>query len=167
MLISRELNAAFNTQIGRELGASHQYVNMAAYFDDRALKMLAELFYKQGDEERAHAMKFVRYLTEVDGDVAIPAIEAPQTAFASAEEAVQKAYDWELEVTRHIYDLMDQAIAERDHAAQEFLRWFVSEQVEEVHKMENLLKVVKLVGERNVIMVEAYLVHNEEGGVGE
>ena len=161
MLISKELSAAFNAQIGRELGASHQYVSMAVYFEERAMKMLAELFYKQADEEREHGMKFVRYLATVGGAVEIPAIEAPGTRFASVEEAMQKAYQWEVDVTRHIYDLMDQAIAEKDHAARAFLSWFVTEQVEEVQKMENLLKVVRQVGERNVIMVEAYLVHNE------
>ncbi len=161
MLISKELNAAFNAQIGRELGASHEYVSMAVYFEERGMKMLADLFYKQADEEREHGMKFVHYVATVGGAVEIPSIPAPGTRFASVEEAMTKAYQWEVDVTRHIYDLMDQAIAEKDHAAQDFLRWFVTEQVEEVQKMENLLKIARQVGERNIIMVEAYLVHNE------
>ena len=161
MLISPELNTAINAQIGRELSASHQYVSMAAYFEDLALKKLAEMFYKQGEEEREHAMKFVKYLTSVNGQVEIPAIEAPQTSFKSVEQAIQQALNWELDVTRHINDLMDQAIAEKDHAARGFLQWFVTEQIEEVSTMDNLHKVVQAVGERNVIMVEAYLVHGE------
>jgi len=161
MLISAELNAAFNTQIGREFLASHQYIAMAADFEDRALKKLAEMFYAQAAEERDHAMKFARYLVSVNGRVEIPAIPAPPTGFASVEAAVQQAYDWELEITGHVNDLMSLAVEKRDYAAQDFLRWFVTEQVEEVQTMDNLLKVVKQVGERNIIMVEAYLVHGE------
>lgn len=159
MLISKELNAAINEEIGLELYASHQYLNMASYFDGLALKQLAAMFRKQGDEEREHAVKFMRYLDDTGGTVAIPAVQAPQAGFASVEAAVQVALDWELEVTRRINALMAMAIEQKDYAAQDFLRWFVTEQVEEVATMDNLLKVVKAAGERSLIVVEAYLVH--------
>ncbi len=161
MLISDGLNKAINDEIGRELLASHQYIAIAAYFDDRALRLLAKLFFKQADEEREHAIKFVHYLTEVSGSVVIPLVEAPRVEFASAEEAIQLALDWELDVTRHINDLLNLAADEKDHAAYEFLQWFAREQVEEVKKMDDMLKITKSVGERNIIMVEAYLVHGE------
>lgn len=159
MPISAELDRAFNEQIGRELTSSNQYVNMAAYFDDLALTLLARMFYKQAEEERAHAMKFVHYLVHVNGGVAIPAIEAARHEFKSVEAAIQLAYDYEVDITKRIDTLMDLAIEKNDHAAQDFLRWFVTEQVEEVHTMENLLRVVKAAGERNLIAIEAYLVH--------
>jgi bacterioferritin B len=160
MLISKKLNAAFNDEIGLELFASNQYITIASYFDGIGLKKLAGLFYKQADEERAHAMKFVHYIDDVGGSVAIPAIKPPRTTFASVEEAMQVSLDWELEVTKRINALMTMAIEQKDYAAQDFLRWFVTEQVEEVSTMENLLKVVKAAGDRNVLVIEAYLVHN-------
>jgi ferritin len=159
MLISKELNAAVNEEIGLELFASHQYLNMASYFEGLALKKLAAMFRKQGDEEREHAVKFMHYLDETGGHVEIPAVPAPRASFASVEEAVKVSLDWELEVTRRINALMALAIAQKDYAAQDFLRWFVTEQVEEVATMDNLLKVVKAAGERSLIMIEAYLVH--------
>jgi ferritin len=159
MLISPELNAAFNEEIGLELFASNQYAGVAAYFDDLALRKLAGMFYKQADEEREHAMKFVHYLSDVGGQVVIPEVKAPRTEFKSVEEAVQVSLDWELEVTRRINDLMTMAVAQKDYAAQDFLRWFVTEQVEEVKTIGDLLKVVKMVSERQIIMVEAYLIH--------
>jgi ferritin len=159
MLISKELNAAINEEIGLELFASHQYMNMASHFEGLALKKLAGMFRKQGDEERAHAVKFIRYIEETGGTVEIPAVQAPRAAFKTVEELVQVSLDWELEVTRRIDALMAMAIAKKDYAAQDFLRWFVTEQVEEVSTMDNLLKVVKAAGERNIIMVEAYLAH--------
>jgi ferritin len=158
-LISPELNKAFNEEIGRELFASHQYIAIACYFDGRALKKLAALFFKQADEEREHAMKFVEYLNEVGGKVEVPAIEAPKSDFQSAEEAVRLALEWEIEVTNRINDLMTMAIEQKDYAAQEFLDWFVKEQVEEVATMQDLLQIVQQVGEHYLIMVEAYLSH--------
>jgi ferritin len=160
MLISKELTAAINEQIGHELEASHQYYNIAAYFDGLALKKLSKMFFKQGDEEHEHAMKFAHYIVEAGGDLEIPAISKPKTAFKSVEEAIQLSLDWELEVTRRINALMALAIEQKDYLGQDFLRWFVSEQLEEVSGMENLLKVVKQAGQHNMIMLEAYLSHD-------
>jgi ferritin len=161
MLISKELNAAFNEEIGLELFASNQYLNIASYFAATGLKKLARMFFTQADEERAHALKLIHYIDDVGGALEIPAVTAPKAAFATVEEAVQLSLDWELEVTRRVNAMMTLAIEQRDYAAQDFLRWFVTEQVEEVSTMENLLKVVKVSGERSLLMVEAYLVHNE------
>ena len=161
MMISKELNDAINTQIGAEFGASLQYVSIAAYFDGEALKKLAALFYKQAEEENAHAMKFINYLIDTGGEVRIPAVAAPKAKFSSAEEAVKLSLDWEIEVTRQINALYDIAKAKNDYAGQNFLDWYVEEQVEEVNSMDNLLKMVRRVGEKNIIMMEAYLSHGD------
>jgi bacterioferritin B len=159
MLISRELNDAINEEIGLELFASNQYVNMAGYFEGLALRRLAKMFFKQAEEEREHAMKFVRYLADAGGTVVVPEIKAPTASFKNVEEAVRMALDWEMEVTNRINALMALAIDQKDYIAQDFLRWFVTEQLEEVSTMDNLLKVVRQAGDRNLIMLEAYLSH--------
>ncbi len=160
MLISTELNAAFNEEIGLELFSSHQYMVMAAWFDEMALKKLAALFFKQGEEERTHAMKFIKYLMDAGGKVEIPTVKAPQSTYATVEDAIRASYDWEMEVTRRINALMSLAIDQKDYIAQDFLRWFETEQLEEVSSMDRLLKVVRQAGERNLIMLEAYLSHD-------
>ncbi len=159
MLISKELNEAINEQIGHEFEASHQYLQIAAFFDSRSLKKARELFTKQSDEEREHGMKFVKYIMETGGELKVPAIPAGKASFATAEEAVQYALDWEWEVTRRINALMDLAIKQNDHLGREFLGWFVTEQLEEISNMDNLLRVLKQAGEKNLIMLEAYLSH--------
>lgn len=162
MLISRELAEAFNGQIGNEFGASMQYLSIAAYFQERHLTLLCKLFTEQAEEEKEHAMKFVRYLMDTKGGLAIPAIPAPKPGFSSVEDAVQAALDWEKEVTRQITALMDLAVGQNDYLAQSFLQWFIDEQLEEVVKMDRLLGVIKQSGEKNLLMVEAYLVHIEK-----
>ena len=158
MLISDKINAAFNAQVGHELANSNQYVAVAAWFDGESLKGLAKLFYKQAEEERAHAMKFVEFILDAGGKVEIPAIPAAQNTFASAEAAAQLALDAEVRTTNQINDLMTLAIDEKNYAAQNFLQWFVNEQVEEVSSAQTNLDVIKKAGS-NVLMVEAYLAH--------
>jgi bacterioferritin B len=164
VLISRELNDAFNAQIGHEFGASMQYVSIAAHFTQRQLTLLAKLFVKQAEEERAHAMKFVQYLLDTKGNLQIPVTPAPKASFVSAVEAVQAALDWERDVTKQITGLMDLAVQDNDYLTQSFLQWFIDEQLEEVVKMDRLLSIIKQSGERNLLMVEAYLVHIEKAG---
>jgi ferritin len=159
MLISKELTAAINEEIGLELFASNQYLNIAAYFEGLALKKLASMFYKQSDEERGHALKFAKYVVEAGGALEVPAVQAPKAAFKNVEEAVRLSLDWEMEVTTRCNALMALAIEQKDYIAQDFLRWFVTEQLEEVSTMDNLLKVVQQAGERNMIMLEAYISH--------
>jgi len=159
VLISARLAEAFNEQIGHEFGASMQYVSIAAHFSRSKLTLLSKLFLEQADEEKQHAMKFVQYLLDTQGDLLIPAIPAPTATFTSAEAAVKAALDWEQDVTRQITALMELAVKESDYLAQSFLQWFIDEQLEEVVKMDRLLGVIRQAGEKNLIMVEAYLIH--------
>lgn len=160
MLISKKLNDAINAQIGRELEASHQYLAIASYFDGRHLKKFSELFFKQATEEREHAEKFLKYILDAGGEVVIPAVAAPKATFATAEEAVSLSLKWENDVTKYIYELVEIAASEKDYIARQFLDWFVAEQLEEVSSMEQLLGVVQMSGEKNLIMLEAYVSHN-------
>ena len=164
MLINPELVNAINAQIGREFGASMQYLSIAGYFHTQKLTLISKLFFEQAEEEKMHAMKFVHYVLDTQGELQIPSIAAPAPSFANAEEAVQAALTWETEVTGQINQLMDLAVSQNDYLAQNFLQWFVDEQLEEVTKMDQLLSVVRRAGERNLLMVEAYLIHIDKAG---
>ena len=154
MMISKAMNAQLNEQIRHEFGASLQYVNIAAYFDDAGLPVLRDHFFKQADEEREHAMKFVRYLLDTGASVEIPAVPAPRHGFKSAAEAVSLALQWEHSVTKQINGLMDLASKEKDYLSHDFLEWFVREQLEEVSSMETLLKMIERSGESGLMLVE-------------
>lgn len=168
MLISEKLNKAMNEQIGHELAASGQYLNIAAYFDVEALPEMAAFFYRQSDEERMHALKFAHYIAEAGGEVSIPPIPAADQEIPSAEAAAEMSLDWEMQVTDQINNLMNVAKEEGDHIAQNFLRWFVDEQLEEVSTMDELLSVIRRAGPDGLLFVEQYLVRHgdphAEGG---
>ena len=164
MIASERLADAVNRQIGREMAASIQYVAIAAHFDGETLPELARFFYRQADEERDHAMRFVRFLLDVDAKVRIPDIPAPQSDFATAEEAVALSLDWERTVTQQIYELVEVATDESNLIAVRFLDWFVNEQLEEVSSMGALLSLVRRAGESGLLHVEEYLARQ---GLGE
>lgn len=159
MLISDKLQKAINQQVGSEFGASLEYVMIASYFEEEDMLKLAQIFFDQSDEERMHAMKFVRYVLDAGGHIAIPAIPEPIGGFKSPEEAVQAALDWEITVTKQINNLLDIAVEEKDYIAQEFLKWFANEQLEEISKMSTILNILKRAGD-NLLMAETYIQDN-------
>ncbi len=156
MLISRKVNDALIVQIGNEFGASLQYVAIASHFDSESLPELAAHFYRQAEEERAHAMRIVKYVIDAGGRVEIPAIASPCSRFDNTTDAVKTAFDSEMTVTGQINELMNLAFEEKDHITQNFLQWFVTEQLEEVSSMDTLLKIVQRAGD-DLLHVEEYL----------
>jgi ferritin len=134
---------ALNEQIGHEFAASQQYVACAVYFDAETLPRLAGFFYAQAVEERNHAMMMVQYLLDADAGAVIPAVDAPQARFGDIVEPVQLALDQEKRVSEQINRLAALARDEGDYASEQFLQWFIKEQVEEVSSMSDLLTIVR------------------------
>ena len=165
MLANEKLIQAFNQQVGNEMGASMQYIAIASYFDSETLPELAKFFYRQSEEERIHAMKFVKFINDVGGQVRIPDLPAPTSDFTSAEAAVAQALSWEEEVTRQIYDLVEIAKADKNYVGVRFLDWFVEEQLEEVTSMNDLLAVIRRAGPDRLLFVEEYLSRQGRAGL--
>ena len=157
MMISSRMMSAINEQIGREFGAMLQYVAISAHFEEESLPELSAFFLAQSEDERSHAMRFVKYILDARGKVQIPAISAPRADFKSAEDAVHQALTWETEVTRQINELVKLAISENDYTTHSFLQWFVNEQLEEIATMDTLLKTVQRAGEDRILHVEEFL----------
>lgn len=132
-----------NEQIAHEYAAHQQYVACAVYYDAETLPQLARFFYAQALEEREHAMMMVQYLLDADADVVIPGVTAPQVQFEDIVEPVALALAQEKRVTEQINALAGRARAEGDYTSEQFMQWFIKEQVEEVATMSDLLRVVE------------------------
>src|SRR5215217_6175478 len=131
--------AALNEQIANEFGAHQQYIGAAVYYDSETLPRLAGFFYRQAEEERSHAMMMAQYLLDVDEEVRIPDIQGQRTKFDDDVAPVQMALEQEKRVGEEIYKLFELAREARDYRAEQFMQWFVKEQVEEVSLMHDLL----------------------------
>jgi bacterioferritin B len=162
MKINTDIVTALNEQIGHEFGAKLQYLSMAAYFDVEDLPQLAQFFYRQANEEDMHAMKFVHFLIDNDYPVKIPALDAPKYSFEKAADTADLSLDWEQTVTSQINRLMKMAVEQGDFATQDFLRWFVTEQVEEESTMRTLQQTFARAGD-NLLWVEDFLARNALG----
>jgi ferritin len=156
---------ALNEQIAYEFGASQQYIAIAVHYDAQTLPQLAAHFYRQAVEERNHAMMMVQYLLDADEQVVIPAVEAPQVAFADIVEPVQLALDQEKRVTGQIQQLALTAREEGELVAEQFMHWFLQEQREEVSSMSSLLDVVSR-SQSDVMRVEDFLARETVGDAG-
>jgi bacterioferritin B len=132
-----------NLQIGHEFAAHQQYIAIAIYYDEQTMQQTAQLFFDQAVEERNHAMMMVRYLLDADARVEIPGIPAPVTSFVDVIAPVALALEQEKRVTQQINELTAIARRENDFASDQFMQWFIKEQVEEVSKMSGLLAVVR------------------------
>ncbi|WP_341925872.1 ferritin [Nocardioides psychrotolerans] len=131
-----------NTQIGNELAAHSQYLACAVYYDALTMPQMAAFFYGQALEEREHAMMMVQYLLDTDADVVVPGVEAPVNGFDDVVAPVALALAQEKRVTEQINGLLRIAREESDFASEQFMQWFIKEQVEEVATMSDLLAVV-------------------------
>lgn len=155
MLIPEPVLNRLNQQIANEFHAAHNYLAMGCRFDELGLKMLAQWFFRQGEEEREHGMKLLNYVLEVGGEVKLSAIDAPKGKMTSPIDIVQTALDQEREVTRCIHEIVTLAEEHKDYSTRSFLNWFIDEQVEEVSTMTDLLQLVKMAGDNNMLQVEA------------
>ena len=155
-----------NDQIGREYGAHQQYVAVAVYYDSLTLPQLAAFFYRQAIEERGHAMMMVQYLLDADAEVTIPGVAAPQSGFADIVEPVALALAQERRVTDQINALAALARENGDYTSEQFMQWFIKEQVEEVATMSDLLRVVER-SQSDPMEIENFMAREFAGGQAE
>jgi len=170
-LLKQTVVDALNGQVVEEFTASLQYAAIALYFDGETLPGLSHFFHLQAQEEHMHAMKLLQYINDAGGQPVVPATKEVKNYFESVEEAVQLALNQELKVTEQINNLVAIADKENDYLTHQFLQWFVTEQLEEVSSMSDLLNIVRRAGD-DLFRVEDYLVRNpheseSEGGAGE
>ena len=155
--------ATLGEQIAYEFGASQQYIAIAVYYDSQTLPRLAQFFYAQALEERNHAMMMVGYLLDQDVAPVIPGIDAPRNDFADIVEPVQVALEQEKRVTSQINALAAVARDNGDYAGEQFMQWFIKEQVEEVSSMSDLLAIVERCRDEP-LRAEDWLARENTGG---
>jgi len=161
-----DFSDALNEQISNELAASQQYVGAAVYYDVETLPRLAAFFYRQAVEERNHAMIMVQYLLDTDEEVRIPDIKSQQTRYDDVVGPVRMALEQEKRVSDEIFALFKLAREQGDYRAEQFLGWFVTEQVEEVKSMTDLLNVCER-SKDTPLLIEEFLARENLGDGGD
>ena len=144
-MISKKMEDALNEQVNAELYSAYLYLSMESYFKSKNMNGFANWMRVQTQEEMSHTMKIYGFIDERGGRILLKAIEGPQTEWESPLAVFEAVYEHEQKVTGLINDLVDLAIAEKDHATNSFLQWFVSEQVEEEASADAAIQQLKMV----------------------
>ncbi len=147
-MIDKEIEEAINKQINEELYSSYLYLSMSAYFENIGLRGFANWMYVQYQEEKDHAMKFYRYLIERGGRVKLYAIKEPPHEWDSPLHAFEETLKHEKHITECINNLVDLAEKKKDRATFNLLQWYVDEQVEEEANDEEIIQMLKMIGDQ-------------------
>lgn len=154
MKFTKRLTDAFNEQIKAEMWSANLYSSMAIYFQSMGLAGCAHWMKKQAEEELEHANKLIEFGVTRGGEMKISPIDAVPGTWAEPKAVFEHVYKHECHVSELIDNLMDVAIAENDKATQEFLRWFVNEQVEEEKNAQAILDKFNVFGVHGLYCVD-------------
>jgi len=159
-MLSKKLEEALNKQINAEYYSSYLYLSMSTYLESVNLSGMAHWMRAQSREELEHVTKFNRYIVERGGRGTVKAIDGPPTEWKSAKMVFEEGLKHEQKVTAMIHALMELAMSEKDFAAQNYLQWFVNEQVEEEAHAEAIVQNFNMVGDGGTAL---YLLDKELG----
>lgn len=148
-MLNAKLEKALNKQINEEFYSSYLYLSMSAWFESKSLLGFANWMKLQSKEEYLHAEKFYNYVFAKGGRVTLDPIGQPKTEWKSVLDAFQNTLEHEQHITKCVNDLVDLALAEKDHATGAFLQWFVNEQVEEEANATKILDDLKMIGDNS------------------
>ena len=157
-----KFHALLHDQIRNEFNASHQYIAMAIWYDNADLPQLAKHFYSQAVEERNHAMMIVQYFLDRDINVELSGVDGAKSQFENAREPIALALTQEKTVTDQIVQLASTAREEGDYLGEQFMQWFLKEQVEEVATMTTLLTIADRAG-TNLFDLEEFVAREMSG----
>ena len=158
-MIKEKILKALNKQINEELYSSYAYLAMSAHFSSESLDGFAHWFMLQSQEEYGHAMKILQYILDRNGKVSLMKVDPPKAVWKAPVDIFKETFDQEVSVSKSINGIVELSLAEKDYATNNFMQWFVSEQVEEESTALKLLDRLKLIGDNKngLIMLDREL----------
>ncbi len=162
--ISDEIAASLKKQLQLESHSSNAYLAIAAWCDDKGYAGSADFFYRQSEEEREHMLKIYKYMIKMGIQPAVPANDETLLDYPSLRSAFEEALNMEITVTESIHRIYNQCRKANDFATEDFMRWYVSEQVEEETTVRDILTLFENYGDDATSIM---LVDERIGNIGE
>ena len=145
-MLTKKVEKALNNQIAMEFEASNVYLSMASWAEVQGFAGSSNFLYQQSNEERAHAMRLFHYVNDRGGQAIVPAMQAQPTSYKAIQSVFEAVLKHEMKVSDAINNLVELAVKEKDFTTQNFLQWYVSEQIEEESQARAILDKLKLLG---------------------
>jgi ferritin len=146
-MVSKRIEKELNKQILLEAESSQTYLAMASWAESQGLVGTVNFLYKHSDEERIHMLKLIKYVNDRDGKAIIPALAKPVSEYKSVTQMFKTLLEHEVSVTESINRLVAICLEEKDYTTQNFLQWYVSEQIEEETLAKTIMDKLKLIGD--------------------
>lgn len=153
-MLTKKVEELCNRQIEREGYSSNLYLAMASWAEAKGLAGIAAWLYAQSDEERGHMLKFIKWVNERGGNAIIPEFKKPPVKYKGVPEIFAEVLKHEQFVTASINEILEVAIAEKDHATTNWIQWFVKEQVEEESSVQQIIDKLNLAGQHGVYFLD-------------
>jgi len=153
-MLSQKVEEILNVQIQKEDYSSQLYLAMASWAENKGYAGVADWLYAQAEEERLHMLKLVHYVNERDGMAVVPGIEQPPSEFGDIQVMFEKVLEHEQFVSASINEIVAVCIKENDFTTQNWIQWFVNEQIEEEASARAILDKLMLVGKNNLYMFD-------------
>lgn len=145
-MINKKVEAALLNQVALEAYASMSYLAMASWMENEGFEGTAQFLYAQSEEERGHMLKLFHYINDAGGTAIVPEIKKPKASYKSFSECFDEILKQEINVSNAIHSLVDLSIKEKDHTTNNFLQWYVSEQLEEESQFRAIIDKIKILG---------------------
>jgi ferritin len=146
-MVSPNIEKALNKQIRIEAESSQIYLSMACWAESKGFEGVAEFMFAQADEERAHMLRLLKYLTERGGKGIISELSKPSVDYTTPKQMFEEVLEHEVFVSNSINDLVSITFEEKDFATNNFLQWYVAEQIEEEATARTILDKINLIGD--------------------
>lgn len=146
-MLNKKIESALNDQVEKEAYSSSLYLAMASWAECKGMEGIAGWLYKQSDEERLHMLKFIKYINERDGNAVVPALKQPGKEYTNVTKMFSEVLKHEQFISASINDIVALCVSEKDFTTQNFLQWFVNEQIEEEANATRILDKLNLVGD--------------------
>jgi ferritin len=153
-MLPKKVEEILNVQIQKEDYSSQLYLSMASWADNQGLEGVSNWLYAQAEEERIHMLKLVKYMNDRDGIAVIPGIDTPPSDFGDVGEMFDKVLAHEKFISGSINEIVAVCIAENDFTTQNWIQWFVTEQIEEEASVKAIIDKLNLLGKNNLYMFD-------------
>lgn len=145
-MLSTTIQEKLQNQIQKEASSSHLYLAMACWADVKGFSGVAKFLYDQSDEERMHMLKLVKFINERGGHATVPALESPKKEFDSLMAVFKSILEHEIKVTESINEIITACLKENDHSTNNFMQWYVTEQLEEEQMARSIIDKLDMIG---------------------
>jgi ferritin len=153
-MLNKKIETALNEQVEKEGYSSALYLAMASWAEVKGIAGVAEWLYIQSDEERLHMLKFIKYINERGGHAIVPAFKQPGIEYTSVKKLFEDVLKHEQFISASINDIVALCVTEKDFTTQNWIQWFVNEQIEEEANATKILDKLNLVGDGNLYLFD-------------